>query len=342
MSNEDFTVTLLEDPRVEGTAFPRSGNEGLVKSIAAVPEGKARPASTHITMARILTPSNDGLWRWFDVNGELAHVTASKDYDVAKSGETPYVLVVNGQTFSHDPDAMLKYVQGKGELDGRKKVGLVDRSVPLSTAYADRVLGERVVWAVKDGKIQETQVPIFTVAQYNEAQRDIEFLRQNPTFIAVLTEEQAQQYRHNESLRLREGGVYSPDERLVQHVPSHMQAGTKDVWESLLRVAANDRNYDTFYAGLPNLAKDSGRVAFADSDYFGFNFVSTDFDGCFVGVAPEALDALVKTFIDLSEPSMRLQRDIVQAVRGMPIGSDAAYMQQQLTEVIGRYGIQNK
>jgi len=65
--DEDFSVTLLDNPKVEATAFPRSGNEGLAKSIKAVPEGWVRPASTHISIARILTPGNDGLWRWFDI-----------------------------------------------------------------------------------------------------------------------------------------------------------------------------------------------------------------------------------------------------------------------------------
>ena len=38
MSNDDFTVTLLEDPKVEGTLFPRHGEKGLAKSIVAVPD----------------------------------------------------------------------------------------------------------------------------------------------------------------------------------------------------------------------------------------------------------------------------------------------------------------
>lgn len=303
MPDNDFTVPLLENPKVEGTAFPRSGSEGLSKSIAAVPDGWVRPASTHISIARILTPGNEDLWRWFDVNGEGARVRTEKSYDGIEPG-THYLLIVNGQTFSRDPDAMLKYVQSKGELDGKQNVGLISNSVPLSAAYADRVLGERVVWAVKDGKIQEIAVPVFTPDQYREAQQDINFLQQYPTFIGVFTEEQAQEYRHNDGLNLRnDHGVFSPDPKLAGHVPSHMQAGTKDVWDRLLKVTADDRGYDTFYAGMPELAENSGRVVFADCDNLGFYFNDIGDDGCSVGVkAPEALDALVSQFIALREP----------------------------------------
>ena len=61
MADKDFKVTLLDTPEVVATAFPRSGKEGQARSIKAVPEGWVRPASTHISLARILTP--DFPWR---------------------------------------------------------------------------------------------------------------------------------------------------------------------------------------------------------------------------------------------------------------------------------------
>ena len=68
--SDDTPVILLEEPKIEGTAYSRLGNEGLVECIKAIPEGQVRASSRHISIARVLNPQNKALWEWYDVNNE--------------------------------------------------------------------------------------------------------------------------------------------------------------------------------------------------------------------------------------------------------------------------------
>ena len=171
-----------------------------------------------------------------------------------------------------------------------------------------------------------------------EVQKDPNFLKQNPVFIGIFTEEQAAQYRHDNWLRLWGSGVYSPDPRLIEHVPSHMQAGTQEVFVDLLRVAADAKQYDTFYAGMPKLPKGSGRVGYVSDGSSGFDFDFADYYGCSFGVsAGGALDALVDQYIALREPSQRLQKEIIQAVLTTPVGRLEEGLREALPQILSRY-----
>jgi len=317
----NFSITLLEDQKVRAVAIQRYGLQGLVRSIAPVPDSWELLASTHVSIARILNPTNDYVWKKsYNVNNEIAHVQATKSYDNTKKGENPYVLIINGQTFSKDPMEILKYIQDNAELDGISNIGLRDYGIPLSGADTDTILGDNVVWATKDGKKQQIKVPIFTLDQYVEAQQDIGFLKEYPTFIAILTEEQAQLYRHENPLLLRDKNrAYSPESKLLDHVPSHIQAGTKYFWESLLKVAADVRGYDIFHAKMPDLEVNSGRVTVADNLFYGFDHPHIKNKGCTIWVnSHNALDTLVIQLTESQKLVTVLQDCIRQASIKIP------------------------
>lgn len=325
----NFTVTFLEDPKIEGTAFSRSGNEGLADSIASVQNGYIRASPAFLSIARVLNPGNDEMWIWFDSNAELAHPSAAKDYGAVKSGDSPYVFIVNGQTFSHYPDNLIQSIRGDG-------AGLVSNSVPLSAGYADRVFGDNVVWAFKDGKTQEAVVPLFTLDQFYQSQKDPDFLRQHPAYMVLMTEHEAQGYRHNREFNLKtDGRTFTPDARLVAHAPSYILSGTTDVWNCLLAVSARVRGISQFYASMPVLPKNSGRVSVVLGEGNGFDFCNTEGNGRSVGVRPEALDALVSQFIAMRNPSARLVNDVV---------TDAPLRHQQKgeSEIVYSYSIKYK
>ena len=295
MSN---VLILNNEPLVKANSYPVSGTYGLVDSINSVEKNEVRLDSKGIILSKILNPKNDGLWRWFDVNNEAVRFETDKSYSIGgkklSSGDYT-VLIVNGQTFSRNSDMKL-FIDKKGELDGKKELGLIDNCMPLGKDYANNLLGEKQTWALKDGIMQKTEVSSFTVDSYVKAQNDNpNFLIENPTFFVIFSEEQAQKYKHNNWINIS-------DQKVIDHVPSQIQSGTKEVWSDFLKIMEDVKEYDKVYVGMPNLPLGAGRVGYVNNNNDGFNFDDFDNDGCSVGVVPEALDALVKTYNHLKIP----------------------------------------
>ncbi|MBN1645645.1 hypothetical protein JW868_01245, partial [Candidatus Woesearchaeota archaeon] len=161
---------LIEEPPVELTPFPKGGKTGVADSIKAVQEssGLIRSPSYALVIARAVAPQVNSLWdRWYDLDEEQVRVIANQDFRDVSAGDHRLFLV--GCTmFSHDTDAINKFVNGKGTVDGKRKIGLTNYSVPLSQAQIGKVLGDRTVYTTgADGKPQEQVVDrIMTYDQF--------------------------------------------------------------------------------------------------------------------------------------------------------------------------------
>jgi hypothetical protein len=203
-------------------------------------------------------------------------------------GSEYFAIIVNGQTFSHDLDSMRAFIAGDGKLDGETKIGLSKKnSIPLSKDYGDHLLGTRTVWALKEGVVQEIEVSVFTFDTYSEAQKDPDFLKKCPTFVGVFTEKELRRYNYRE--RMPHDG-----EHVIEHVPSHMQCGTRYVWLSLLE---KNELCKKVYVKMPTwLKRHHGCFScyVKDPELFAeMGFKQIGLYGNTIGIAPENIDRLV-------------------------------------------------
>ncbi len=281
---------IIKNPNIVLTPAYKEGSAGVgesIKAINSIPNIiRARPYE--VAIARGLNPANDSLWsQWFDLDEEQLRVTAIKSYDGIKQGDHRLFLV-GCSSFSHDTDAMTAFVKGEGVLDGKNNVGLTNYSIPLSqTNQVDKLLGDGVVYVTgTNGSSQEQKVSILTYNQFFEASKEKDFLLKNQFYVVQFSEQDIQamgsDYKDITGFEVR------------NHQPSIVRSGSNQIWQSLLN-GGEERGYSNFYVGTPNLNENSGRVGFLANDH-GFNALNINYHGRSVGVAPEALDALVKAF----------------------------------------------
>ncbi len=337
-------LILNNEPLVKANSYPVSGSYGLVDSISSLKKNEIRLDSKGVVLSRILNPKNNDLWKWFDVNNEAVRFNTNKSYSIGKeklsSGDYT-VLIVNGQTFSRNPNNMKLFIDNKGKLDDKEKLGLISNSMPLGKDYTNNLLGEKVVWALKDGIIQKTEIPSFTVDSYIKAQKDNpNFLIDNHSFFVVFTEEQAQKYNHNKWLKFS-------DQKVINHVPSQIQSGTKAAWSDLLKIMKEVKGYENVYVGMPNLPLGVGRAVCVNDNDNGFGFYGiSNSGGCSVGVVPEALDTLVKAYNHLKIPINNLSNDFFAMNQDVPTGkfNDKAYIREVFNNanIAKKYNINNK
>lgn len=331
MTNE----ILLTEPNVKLTPFYKSGSTGVADSIEAVQKASdmIRLPPYGLVIARAVSPKTDALWnQWYDLDEEQIRVSATKSYDGISQGEHRLFLV-GSSSFSHDPESIRAFVKGKGVLDGKKEVGLTNYSVPLSQGQVDRVLGDKIVYVTGvDGKPQERNVDsIMSYDQFLEASADKGFLADNGFYVVQFPEAKIQDMNSDYL------SIGSSDVR--NHPTSIVRSGGKVNWQVMLS-NAEDKGWSSFYVGNPDLDQNSGRVGILSSPSSGFHANHVNNHGRSLGVAPEALDALVqasqglvvpKRFVKEAEvPYAKIASATVDQVMKLSLGFD----KKQLEDVI--------
>jgi hypothetical protein len=342
---DTITVNVGEGKVVQLERFYRSGSTGVADSIEAVQEasGLIRLPSYGVAIARALDSQNDALWTsWHDLDAEQIRATATKNYDGVLKGDHRLFLV-GASAFSQDPKAIRSFIEGKGSLDGKEKVGLTNYSVPLSqTGQIDRLLGDRVVYVTgADGVPNEKTVDrIMTYDQFREASQDKDFLADHHFYVVQFSEQ---------NIPVMKSGYLPIESRdVLEHPTSIVLSGGARIWQAMLN-AGEGRGFTNFYVGNPDLDQNSGRVVIAYHNHHGFDAPEMDDDGGSLGVAPEALDALVEASRGLVVPIRPIQEEKpaykglviaeANALRGVPVGqlTSDGFLEQRLNKLFEQY-----
>jgi hypothetical protein len=298
--SDKFQVQFTDS--ISGTAYPSKGSTGLAESIESI---QADGLITAPSWAFALGKSNFGQGakihdRWFDTNSMLLNMTAGKDYGTIKKGERVHALLVGASPFPKGSSYISDSV-----TEGRLK----NNSFPLEPEHKDMLLGESAVYTFKDGIFQKVQVEPFTLNSYMEAQTEADHLTKRPFYMVLLTDDDIAQNK-------RQGVII---DNAYNSKSDIVLAGTRALWNGQLDTQ-KERGYRNQNIGLIGISDDSGRVGYAGSYSDGFYFSDTNVNGCSVGVAPEALNALAKETM-VFESSNKLLEQLVQngaqEIRGM-------------------------
>ena len=287
MSSKEIVFT--KDPRITGTMHPRSGDDGVIESRKSVSKNNiiAPPYAFAISKAR--SHEGDAQNNWFDTNSEFVYLRAHEDYsDTIRKGKTYGALIINASLFSNDIKRTKDLILRKGGLN--KKQGLRNNSIPLNYSHKNKLFGENIVFAYKNGLHEWQNFTPFTLDTFMEAQKSDTFLKENPFYVIFLDENDL----NNNARRLVSiKNAYSSQTDIVQ-------AGKNIIWSGMLHNQIK-KGYDNQRIGLITLDEDSGRVGTVSNHNGGFNFIDINYFGRSSGIAPEALDALVNLIPSLKE-----------------------------------------
>lgn len=339
-------IIQLSNPKI--TLHPKyiSGDKGVIDSINAIDstEGLVRANPAVPVLTKILNPTIDKLFsEFYDLNAEILSVTADKSFKIAEGKEMSkgeyLVYAVGCSTFSHDINGMKSFLNGTGELDGETCVGLRDYAIPLSKDQMNGLLGDGVTHIVDvGGNVHEKKADIWTFDQFFEAQESKDFLLTTPYHVVLFPKGEAKAMNHG-----YEGIGYD----LVRtHKPSRVLVGSDLIWNKLLDILQDKRDYSSFYVGVPNLVSDSGCVVCLEDNFAGFRGDCMNLDGRSLGVAPEALEKLLSAFYKASDEIVLDRSAVKQAskifyqnLEKVPVGQlqDKKVMNRVLEKSIQMY-----
>lgn len=292
MSNIEIVFT--KDPKITGTQHTNYGVLGVIESKASVSKSNiiAPPYAFAIANARL--HKSDVQNNWFDVNSEFVYLRANKDYSASiRKGKTYGALIINGSLFSNNVKKTKDFILGKGGTN--KQQGLRNGSSPLNYSHKNKLFGENIIFAYKNGSHKWQNFTPLTLNSFMEAQKSDIFLKENPFYVVFLEENDL---NNNPRQLVSIKDAYSSKTDIVQ-------AGKDIVWSSMLDNQIKKRCTNQ-NIGLITLDEDSGRTGSVYGPCSGFTFNNINISGRSAGIAPEALDALVNLIPSLEKKQISI------------------------------------